>query len=46
MDTILWLASKLLWAVLRPNTLALILALIGLAALWRGRRWPASATTR
>ncbi len=39
MDTILWLISKLFWLVLRPNTLALILAAVGLWAGWRGRRW-------
>jgi uncharacterized SAM-binding protein YcdF (DUF218 family) len=39
MDTFLWLASKLLWAVLRPNTLALVLACVGLWAMWRNRRW-------
>ena len=39
MDTILWLASKLLWMLLRPNTLALLLACIGLWVIWRGRRW-------
>ena len=39
MDTILWLISKLFWLVLRPNTLALILAGVGLWAGWRGRRW-------
>lgn len=43
MDDILFVASKLLWALLRPNTLALVLALLGLALVWRGRRfgrWP------
>ena len=39
MDTILWVASKLLWLFLRPNTLALILACLGLYVGWRGRRW-------
>ena len=39
MDTILWVASKLLWLVLRPNTLALLLASLGLWALLRRRRW-------
>lgn len=43
METLLFLISKIFWAVLRPNTLALVLALIGLAMVWRGRRagrWP------
>jgi len=43
MDDVLFLASKLLWALLRPNTLALVLALLGLMLVWRGRRfgrWP------
>ncbi|WP_439578518.1 YdcF family protein [Elioraea sp.] len=39
MDTILHLVSKTLWFVGRPGTFALILACIGLAAVWRGRRW-------
>jgi uncharacterized SAM-binding protein YcdF (DUF218 family) len=39
MDTILWLASKLFWLFLRPNTLALLLACVGLYVGWRGRRW-------
>jgi len=38
MDDALFLASKLFWFVVRPNTLALVLALMGLAAMWRGRR--------
>jgi uncharacterized SAM-binding protein YcdF (DUF218 family) len=44
MDDALFLASKLLWFLLRPNTLALVLGLAGLALVWRGRwrtgRWP------
>jgi len=43
MDTALFIASKVLWGVLRPNTLALVLAMIGLVLVWRGRRfgrWP------
>lgn len=40
MDDLLFLASKLFWLVLRPNTLALVLAIAGVALLWRGRRWP------
>lgn len=39
MDTIFWLTSKLFWLVLRPNTLFLALACVGLWAGWRGRRW-------
>lgn len=39
MTTISYVISKLLWFVLRPGTFALILALIGLAVMWRGRRW-------
>lgn len=43
MDGAFFLVSKLVWAVLRPNTLALVLAILGLALMWRGRRfgrWP------
>ena len=43
METLFFLASKLLWAVLRPNTMALLLAVAGLVLVWRGRRfgrWP------
>jgi uncharacterized SAM-binding protein YcdF (DUF218 family) len=43
MQDLAFLASKLLWGVLRPNTLALLLALVGLVLVWRGRRlgrWP------
>jgi uncharacterized SAM-binding protein YcdF (DUF218 family) len=43
METLFFLAAKLFWAVLRPNTLALLLAMVGLALVWRGRRfgrWP------
>jgi uncharacterized SAM-binding protein YcdF (DUF218 family) len=42
-ETAFFLASKILWMLLRPNTLALVLSLAGLALLWRGRRfgrWP------
>lgn len=42
-DDLLFLASKLLWGALRPNTLALLLALLGAVLLVRGRRlgrWP------
>ena len=35
----LFVLSKLLWLALRPGTFALLLALVGLAAVWRGRRW-------
>lgn len=38
MDDILFLASKLLWFLVRPNTLALVVALLGLGILWSGRR--------
>lgn len=43
METAFFLASKIVWMLLRPNTLALVLSLIGLALVWRGRRfgrWP------
>lgn len=39
MTDVLFVVSKLLWLALRPGTFALLLALAGLAALWRGRRW-------
>ena len=39
LNDILFVASKLLWQLLRPNTLALALAVLGTFALWRGRRW-------
>jgi uncharacterized SAM-binding protein YcdF (DUF218 family) len=42
-ETALFLASKLFWMALRPNTLALLLAVAGLILVWRGRRfgrWP------
>lgn len=43
MDDALFLLSKLFWFAVRPNTLALFLALIGLVLVWRGRwrrgRW-------
>ena len=38
MDDALFLASKLFWFAVRPNTLALVLALVGLALVWGGRR--------
>jgi uncharacterized SAM-binding protein YcdF (DUF218 family) len=37
MDDLLLVASKLLWFAVRPNTLALLLALVGLLLVWRGR---------
>ncbi|WP_206030149.1 YdcF family protein [Roseomonas sp. AR75] len=42
-DDLLFVASKLFWSLARPNTLALVLAVLGAALLWRGRRfgrWP------
>ncbi|MCS6921767.1 MAG: YdcF family protein [Elioraea sp.] len=39
MDTVLHILSKTLWFTLRPGTFALLLALAGLIAVWRGRRW-------
>jgi uncharacterized SAM-binding protein YcdF (DUF218 family) len=36
---LLFVLSKLLWLALRPGTFALLLALVGLAAVWRGLRW-------
>ena len=39
MDTVVHILSKTLWFVVRPGTFALILACIGLALMWRGRRW-------
>ena len=43
MEDLVFVASKLLWGLLRPNTFALALALAGLAMVWRGwrfGRWP------
>jgi uncharacterized SAM-binding protein YcdF (DUF218 family) len=43
MDDAFFVVSKIFWALARPNTLALVLAVIGAALLWRGRRfgrWP------
>ncbi len=43
MEDVSFIASKLLWAVLRPNTLALVMAVAGLVLVWRGHRigrWP------
>ncbi|WP_149535516.1 YdcF family protein [Siccirubricoccus phaeus] len=39
MQDVLYVLSKLFWLPARPGTFALLLGLIGLAALWRGRRW-------
>lgn len=39
MTDLAYVLSKLLWLPLRPGTLALLVALLGLAAVWRGRRW-------
>jgi uncharacterized SAM-binding protein YcdF (DUF218 family) len=43
MQDALFLVSKLFWFLVRPNTLALVLALVGLVLVWRGRwrrgRW-------
>lgn len=39
MQDITFLLSKLLWWPLRPGTAAILLAALGLALLWRGRRW-------
>ena len=38
-DDALFVISKLVWLLLRPNTLALFLATLGCIGLWRGRRW-------
>lgn len=39
MTDLLFVLSKLFWLAMRPGTFALLLALAGLAAVWRGRRW-------
>lgn len=39
MQDLAFLLSKLLWWPLRPGTAAILLALLGLVLLWRGRRW-------
>ncbi len=39
MENVTYVLSKLLWIPARPGTAALLLACIGLALLWRGRRW-------
>ena len=39
MQDLTFVISKLLWWPLRPGTAAILLALLGLVALWRGRRW-------
>ena len=41
--SVIFVASKLFWMLLGPNTFALLLALVGLALVWQGRRvgrWP------
>jgi uncharacterized SAM-binding protein YcdF (DUF218 family) len=46
MQDFLFVLSKIFWLVARPSSLALILALVGVVALARGRgwgRWPAVA---
>ena len=46
MDDVLFVVSKVFWALARPNTLALVLAVAGLLLVWRGRRvgrWPLAA---
>ena len=46
MTDVLFVLSKLFWLALRPGTFALLVALVGLAAVWRGRRrgrWPLAA---
>src|SRR3954453_9377191 len=39
MQDVAFVLSKLLWWPLRPGTAAILLALLGLVLLWRGRRW-------
>ena len=39
MQDLTFVVSKLLWWPLRPGTAAILLALLGLGLLWRGRRW-------
>ncbi|MCB4824090.1 YdcF family protein [Roseicella aerolata] len=39
MQDLLFVASKVLWWPLRPGTAAILLGLLGLALLWRGKRW-------
>lgn len=39
MDTLLHVISKTVWFTFRPGTFALLIALVGLIAIWRGRRW-------
>ncbi|WP_237216252.1 YdcF family protein [Falsiroseomonas oryziterrae] len=43
MDDVFFVTSKIFWSLLRPNTLALVLCVVGLMLVWRGRRfgrWP------
>ena len=48
-DTALWLASKLIWAAILPETLLLLLLVVAFGALWRGRlrfaRWSLGLAT-
>lgn len=39
MDDAVHAAAKTLWYLGRPGTAALVAAVVGLALLWRGRRW-------
>ena len=39
MTDFLFVLSKLFWFAARPGTFALLVALAGLAAVWRGWRW-------
>ncbi|TCZ66897.1 YdcF family protein [Roseicella aquatilis] len=39
MQDVAFFLSKLLWWPLKPGTAAVLLALLGLVLLWRGRRW-------
>ncbi len=39
MTDVLFVLSKLFWFAARPGTFALLVALVGLVAVWRGRRW-------
>lgn len=39
MQDLVFIVSKILWWPLRPGNAAILLGLLGLALLWRGRRW-------
>jgi len=39
MQDLLFVLSKIFWLLARPSTLALLLILVGVIGLWRGRRW-------